>query len=227
MAHSDDESSDDDFGPRPVAPVGQSHNNTAEATTADKESPDVVAVAEHDRDASHDVPAAKRRRVGTEFEGVYLENLPKAEYYEHSYMHRDLVTHVVVSKSTEFIITGSVDGHVKFWKKMSKEIEFVKHYQAHLAAINDMVVSPDGKLLVTTSQDQMIKIFEIIGFDMCNMIRCTDYFPNCAVWLLGPRNVSDRVAIADKQGGKIRIYKVDESENTPMKSVDLHMSPVM
>lgn len=221
MSHSDDESSDDDFGPRPVAPAGQSSNSANAGSESN------VTSTEEAREDNHDAPAAKRRRVGSEFEGVYLENLPKAEYYEHSFMHRDLVTHVVVSKATEFIITGSSDGHVKFWKKMSREIEFVKHYQAHLAAIQDMVVSPDGKLLVTTSQDQMIKFFEIIGFDMCNMIHCKDYIPNCAVWLLGPRNVSDRVAVADSGAGTIRIYKVDESADTPLKVVDLHMSPVV
>ncbi len=36
--------------------------------------------------------------------------------YERSYMHRDTVTHTVVSKQ-QFVITASVDGHVKFWKK--------------------------------------------------------------------------------------------------------------
>ena len=44
-------------------------------------------------------------------------------------MHRDVVTHVTVAKQTEFIITASADGHVKFWKKMLRGIEFVKHFQ--------------------------------------------------------------------------------------------------
>lgn len=36
--------------------------------------------------------------VVLEFEAVYLENLPSAECYEKSYMHRDFVTHVAVAK---------------------------------------------------------------------------------------------------------------------------------
>ena len=32
------------------------------------------------------------------FEKVYLESLPCAEYYEKSYMHRDIISHVAVSK---------------------------------------------------------------------------------------------------------------------------------
>ena len=32
-----------------------------------------------------------------------------------------------------FIVTASLDGHVKFWKKCEDEgIEFVKHYRSHL-----------------------------------------------------------------------------------------------
>ena len=34
---------------------------------------------------------------------------------------------------TDFIITASADGHVKFWKKNEGEgIEFVKHFRGHL-----------------------------------------------------------------------------------------------
>jgi peptidylprolyl isomerase domain and WD repeat-containing protein 1 len=60
---------------------------------------------------------------------VYKDNLPGAEQYEKSFMHRDIVTHIAVAKQTDYIITGSADGHVKFWKKMLTEIEFVKHFQ--------------------------------------------------------------------------------------------------
>lgn len=70
--------------------------------------------------------------VALRFEQIYLENLPNAECYEKSYMHRDVITHLVVTKS-DFIITGSIDGHIKFWKKMEEGIEFVKHFRSHLS----------------------------------------------------------------------------------------------
>ena len=35
---------------------------------------------------------------------------------------------------TEFLITASVDGHVKFWKKKEDGIEFVKHFRSHLGS---------------------------------------------------------------------------------------------
>ena len=33
---------------------------------------------------------------------------------------------------TEFLITASCDGHIKFWKKQDEGIEFVKHFKAHM-----------------------------------------------------------------------------------------------
>jgi peptidylprolyl isomerase domain and WD repeat-containing protein 1 len=47
----------------------------------------------------------------------FLGNLPSGENYEKSFMHRDVVTHVMVTP-TDFIITASQDGHIKFWKKL-------------------------------------------------------------------------------------------------------------
>lgn len=35
--------------------------------------------------------------------------------------------------------TGSVDGHVKFWKKQAKGIEFAKHFRAHLGPVVGML----------------------------------------------------------------------------------------
>lgn len=60
--------------------------------------------------------------------------------YEKSFMHRDTVTQVAVAQDQDFLITGSIDGHLKFWKKTPTGIEFAKHYRAHVGAL-------DGALL--------------------------------------------------------------------------------
>jgi len=36
--------------------------------------------------------------TGLKHELLYLDNLPSAESYERSYMHRDVITHIVVTK---------------------------------------------------------------------------------------------------------------------------------
>ena len=102
-----DDDSDDDCGPMPAT--------------------DSAAVA-----TDEGTVVSKKAKKILPFEKTYIDSLPSATMYERSFMHRDLVTHISVAKSTEFIITGSCDGHVKFWKKMPDNIEFVKHFQAHL-----------------------------------------------------------------------------------------------
>jgi peptidylprolyl isomerase domain and WD repeat-containing protein 1 len=39
------------------------------------------------------------------------------------------VTQVAVAHGTEFFITASVDGHIKFWKKQPQGVEFAKHFK--------------------------------------------------------------------------------------------------
>lgn len=41
----------------------------------------------------------------------------------------------------EFIFTMSSDGYLKFWKKISKGIEFVKTFKAHLGKITGSSLS--------------------------------------------------------------------------------------
>ena len=104
-------------------------------------------------------PKRKKRRV-LEFEKVYLEALPSGQMYETSYMHRDVVTHVVVSQATDFVITGSADGHIKFWKKMPEGIEFVKHYKSHNGPITSLSLSVDQlQLCTSSSKDKCMKFY--------------------------------------------------------------------
>ena len=58
-------------------------------------------------------------------------------------MHRDLVSFVFMTK-LHFLVTLSIDVHVKFWKKNKDGIEFVKHFRAHLGEITAFDVSFDG-----------------------------------------------------------------------------------
>ncbi|CAG8504844.1 42642_t:CDS:10 [Gigaspora margarita] len=108
-----------------------------------------------------DLPKKKKRALI--HEKLYLDHLPSADMYERSYMHRDVLSYVAVTK-TDFIITTSVDGHLKFWKKNERGIEFVKHFRSHLGNITGISVSADGLLLATTAIDKALKVYDVINF---------------------------------------------------------------
>jgi len=45
------------------------------------------------------------------------------------------------------------------------------YFRAHLGAITYMAASYNGELLCTVSDDQALKVFDVINFDMINMIK--------------------------------------------------------
>merc|ERR1711990_739575 len=102
-------------------------------------------------------PAAKKRRAVNAAELNLLDNLPAADRYEKSYMHRSQVLYTHVTPKTNFLVTVSTDGHVKFWKKQEQGIEFVKHFRAHLGDITAADCSADGLRYATAAVDQKVK----------------------------------------------------------------------
>ncbi|KAH9631712.1 hypothetical protein HF086_014713 [Spodoptera exigua] len=155
-------------------------------------------------------PKPKKRKV-LEFESLYIENLPSSETYEFSYMHRDVVTHIVVTK-TDFVITASQDGHLKFWKKQEEGIEFVKHFRCHLAPISHVATNTTGTLLCTASPEKTIKVFDVINFDMINMISI-EFEPY--------------IADSEKASNKIHIFDGTQTSSTPLHTFQtLHQATV-
>jgi peptidylprolyl isomerase domain and WD repeat-containing protein 1 len=213
------DSDDDDFGPAPL---------TA-AVDAQQPEPDPSSSSDKQQ------PPKKRRRL-LDHEHLYVEALPDSSAYEKSYMHRDVVTHIAVAQATDFVVTGSVDGHVKLWKKMPAGLEFVKHFVAHIGRLHSLVVSPDGLKLCTSAADRMVKIFDVQSFDMANMIlteKATQispsegFVPGQLCWLVeGQSKIYSRVAVADLNSGAIRIYRIEEA-GSEYGEVSLHAAPVL
>jgi peptidylprolyl isomerase domain and WD repeat-containing protein 1 len=99
---------------------------------------------------------------------------------------------------TDFIITTSVDGHLKFWKKQEDGIEFVKHFRAHMSPITGVSASADGQLFASISEDGSAKVFDVVNFgtqmtrvirfsvdqetDMINMIKL-GFTPLACCWV--------------------------------------------
>ncbi|KDO22744.1 hypothetical protein SPRG_12171 [Saprolegnia parasitica CBS 223.65] len=173
------------------------------------------------------MPAPKRRRVMEKAtEANLLEHLPSAQMYEKSYMHRDVVTHVAFSDATQFLVTASSDGHVKFWRKMVTGIEFVKHYKAHLKAIHGLAISPDGLRLATTSADGTIKFFDILGFDMVHMLTL-DYIPGACCWAFPKGQVVPKIVVAEVDAPTLRVYHAERPSDALLHTLPtLHSAPV-
>lgn len=168
-------------------------------------------------------PVVKKRR-NEEIEKLYLDNLPTAEYYEKSYMHRDTITHLVVT-CTDFIITGSNDGHIKFWKKQEYGIEFVKHFRTHLGPIQDMCDNFNGTLLCSISLDKSLKVFDIVNFDMINMLKL-DFVPLACCFIHSDRDPISALCVSEKDSKVLRIYD-SMGTNTPLHKIEkLHYHPV-
>ncbi|KAK5076083.1 Peptidyl-prolyl cis-trans isomerase cyp15 [Lithohypha guttulata] len=117
------------------------------------------------------VPPKKKRKLP--FEALYVEALPKGVRYSKSLMHKEQISSVTVAPSpVDFVITASVDGVVKFWKKVSSGIDFAKEYAAHEGRIRGSAVSADGSLYATVGDedDLTVKIFDVVTFDLLAII---------------------------------------------------------
>lgn len=139
-------------------------------------------------------------------------------------MHRDIISNVVVTK-TDFLITGSVDGHVKFWKKQEEGIEFVKHFRSHLGAVVSLSANSNGTYLCSAANDKSLKIFDVINFDMINMMKL-EYVPLTTEWVHSPGDAISSLAVSDQDSNKIFIYDA-QGTNTPLHILDkFHSKPV-
>ncbi|KAI8893836.1 hypothetical protein BC833DRAFT_607054 [Globomyces pollinis-pini] len=148
-------------------------------------------------------PPVKKKKV-LQHESLYLQNLPCTDQYETSLMHRDIVNFVFYTK-TDFLITTSIDGHVKFWKKSTTGIDFVKHFRSHLGVIVAGDVSYDGLSFATTSVDKGLKVFDVVNFDMINMFKL-DYLPNTICWMYQTGQAQSLLACSEKESNKIHLY---------------------
>ncbi|CAB3404335.1 unnamed protein product [Caenorhabditis bovis] len=183
-------------------------------------------------------PQSKRSKVDTskpeeaipkkvlKHEAEYLRSVPSSSQYEKSFMHRDNISHVIATK-TDFIVTASVDGHLKFWKKKYAEgIEFVKHFRCHLSEFSHVCANADGTLLVTVCEkDKSVKVFDVENFDMINMIKL-DFPPRTAQWVHQANDPVAHLAIAAADSGKIVVVDGKGSASPIHEQTRLHSAPV-
>ncbi|TKA54510.1 hypothetical protein B0A53_03203 [Rhodotorula sp. CCFEE 5036] len=186
--------------------------------------------------AGADGPTAAKRRRTLKHEKLYLDHLPAADRYNRSLMHRDTLVHVAVTK-TNFVLTASVDGILKFWKKRPVGVEFVKLYRTHLSPILAVPVSDDGKSCASLGADSggrtaeglevkgSAKVFDVENFDMINILKLP-YVPRAACWIHGRNEGRILLAISDFDSAAIRIYD-GRGDGKPLHTLTaLHRSSV-
>ncbi|KAI1614176.1 peptidylprolyl isomerase [Exophiala viscosa] len=171
------------------------------------------------------VPPKKKRRLP--YESLYVAALPKGPRYSKSLMHKDQVSTVTIAPSpADFVITTSIDGVVKFWKKIASGIEFAKEYRAHESRIITSSISVDGSFFATAGDDddKTIKIFDVITFDLLSILNLEEA-PTCICWV-HRRGKSPVLAIGT--GKHIQIYDGRGESQTPMHTLSsLHRAPVV
>ncbi|EPY80060.1 hypothetical protein CB1_000872006 [Camelus ferus] len=71
--------------------------------------------------------------------------------------------------------------------------------------IESIAVSSEGALFCSVGDDKAMKVFDVVNFDMINMLKL-GYFPGQCEWIYCPGDAISSVAASEKSTGKIFIY---------------------
>ncbi|RDW77120.1 hypothetical protein BP6252_05173 [Coleophoma cylindrospora] len=199
------------------------------AAKSNKRSRSVEDDSSSDDDMGPQLPSAaapkKKRRV-LPYEKLYISALPTSARYSKSLMHKEQLSFVTMTPLTDFLITSSVDGVVKFWKKGSEGIEFVKEFRAHVGEIKSVSVSADGRSFATAGADKTIKIFDVITFDLLSMLSL-EFTPKCICWIHKRGASLPLLAVSDEVNHNVRIYDGRGENQDPVHTITgLHRSVV-
>jgi peptidylprolyl isomerase domain and WD repeat-containing protein 1 len=173
---------------------------------------------------SAEAPKKKRRKLP--YEKLYISALPKSARYSKSLMHKEQLAFLTMTPLTDFLITSSVDGVVKFWKKGGDGIEFVKEFRTHVGEIKSVSVSSDGRSFATAGADKTIKIFDVMTFDLLSMLTL-EFTPKCVCWIHRRGASLPLLAVSDEVNHTIRIYDGRGENQDPIHTIKgLHRSVV-
>ncbi|CAZ83960.1 unnamed protein product [Tuber melanosporum] len=147
----------------------------------------------------------KKKRRTLPHEKLYLSAMPSSPRYSKSLMHRDNLSFVTMTPFTDFLITTSADGVVKFWKKVAVGIEFVKMFRAHTADIVSVNVSSDGRCFATAGADNRVAVFDVDTFDLLTTLTLPNT-PRAICWVHKRGSSLPLLAISDTETTAINIY---------------------
>lgn len=171
--------------------------------------------------------APKKKKRKLPYEKLYISALPSSPRYSKSLMHKEQLSYVTMTPFTDFLITSSIDGVVKFWKKNAIGIEFVKDFKAHVGEIRSVSISQDGRSFATAGVDKTIKIFDVITFDLLSMIQVPKA-PRSICWIHKRGASLPLLAVAEEDSNTIKIYDGRGESQEPVDSImNLHKTPVI
>ncbi|KAJ6259836.1 hypothetical protein Dda_5478 [Drechslerella dactyloides] len=167
---------------------------------------------------------AKKRRT-LRHEALYLSNLPAQPRYYRSLMHRETVSFALWTPWTDFLITTSTDGVIKFWKKQDQGIEFVKMFKPHTGDIVGVSVSVDGRSFASCGVDKTVRIFDVVTFDLIAMLTL-QHTPTSICWVHNRSASLPLLAVANETN-QIQIYDGRGENPQPIHELNnLHRAPV-
>ena len=120
-------------------------------------------------------------------------------------MHIEPLEFVTVTPYTGYLITSSIDGVVKMWKKVFADIVQTRVFKVHDGEITSATVSADGQNYATAGVDKLIKIFDVINMDVSAMITL-DATPRCICWVHKKEAWLPLLAVSVEGSSDIRIY---------------------
>lgn len=88
-----------------------------------------------------------------------------------------------------------------------------------------MCATANGIYLASAANDKSVKIFDVVNFDMINMLRL-DFVPLAMEWAHAPGDAIAALAVSEAETAKIHIYDA-QGTNQPLHTLDkFHMKPV-
>ncbi|KAH0559773.1 hypothetical protein GP486_003710 [Trichoglossum hirsutum] len=190
--------------------------------------------------------APKKKRRVLPYEKLYIAALPKSTRYSKSLMHKEQLSFVTMTPLTDFLITSSVDGVVKFWKKVAVGIEFVKEFRVHTGEIKSVSISSDGRSFASAGADNSVKIFDVITFGMSGLcskrpkllkltqtstdllaVLTLETTPKAICWVHKRGASLPLLAVSDEASHSIRIYDGRGENLKPLHIISsLHKNPI-
>lgn len=137
---------------------------------------------------------------------------------------------VLTFSETDFLITASIDGIVKFWVKAEKGIEFVKAFKSHAGPVGRLATTKDGLYLATiavpSAKDGTLKLYDVVNFDMYQSVPVS-FTPLALAWCSFKAFLSANIILSSAEN--TNVFVIDSKSGSLLHTIclgSLHCSPI-